>query len=87
MIDAPNAAEVQHSLPHQGFKGLLDKAREKSAEPEVSAKERMETTSKSFSAVAAKAIENTRALGKEVSGKSGNGLGSMLQKATEKRND
>jgi len=87
MVDAPNAAEVQHSLPHQGFKGLLDKAREKNAQPEVSAKERMETSPNSFSAIAAKAVENSRFLGKEVSGKSGDVLGSMWQKATEKRSE
>ena len=87
MVDAPNAAEVQHSLPHQGFKGLLDKAREKNAQPEASANERMETSSTSFSAIAAKAVENTRALGKEVSGKSGDVLGSMWGKATEKRSE
>ena len=83
MVDAPNAAEVKQSLPHQGFKGLLDKAREKGAEPEVIARERLDTTSNSFSAIAAKAMENTRALGKEVSDRSGDVLGSMWQKATE----
>ncbi|KAE9374572.1 Pkinase-domain-containing protein [Stipitochalara longipes BDJ] len=87
MVDAPNAAEVKHSLPHQGFKGLLDKAREKSAEHEGFADERRDMTSSSFSAIAAKAIENTRAVGKEVSGKSGDLLGSMLQKTNEKRSE
>jgi len=87
MVDAPNAAEVKHSLPHQGFKGLLDKAREKSAEPDAVARERLGTTSNGFSAVAAKAIENTRALGKEVSDRSGDVLGSMWQRATEKKSE
>jgi calcium/calmodulin-dependent protein kinase kinase 2 len=87
MVDAPNAAEVKHSLPHQGFKGLLDKAREKGAEPEVDAKERLSTTSNRFSTIAAKAMENTRALGKEVSDRSGDVLGSMWQKATEKKKE
>jgi [calcium/calmodulin-dependent protein kinase] kinase len=85
MVDAPNAAEVQQSLPHQGFKGLLHKAREKDAEPEVIARERLDTTSNSFSDIAAKAMENTRALGKEVSDRSGHVLGSMWQKTTEKK--
>ena len=87
MIDAPNADEVKSSLPHQGFKGLLDKAREKGEEPEAVAKERLGTSSSSFSAIAAKALENTRALGKEVSDKGGVALGNVWQKATEKRKE
>lgn len=87
MVDAPNAAEVKHSLPHQGFKGLLDKAREKGTEPEVVAKERLGVTSNSFSAIAVKAMENTRALGKEVSDRGSDVLGSVWQMATEKRHE
>lgn len=87
MVDAPNAAEVKSSLPHQGFKGVLDRAREKSAEPDVVAKERLGASSSSFSAIAAKALENTKALGKEVSDKSGDLLGTVWQRATEKRKE
>jgi [calcium/calmodulin-dependent protein kinase] kinase len=87
MVDAPNGDEVKSSLPHQSLKGLLDKAREKGAEPEAVAKERLGTSSNSFSAITAKALENTRALGKEVSDKGGVALGNAWQKATEKRKE
>ena len=84
MVDAPSAAEVKSSLPHQGFKGLLDKAREKGAEPAVAAEEQLGASSVGFAAIAAQALENTRALGKEVSDKGGDVLGNVWQKATEK---
>ena len=84
MVDAPSAAEVKSSLPHQGFKGLLDKAREKGAEPAVAAEEQLGASSVGFAAIAAQALENTRALGKEVSDKGGDVLGNVWQKSTEK---
>jgi [calcium/calmodulin-dependent protein kinase] kinase len=82
MVDAPSAAEVKSSLPHQGFKGLLDKAREKGAEPDVAVEERLEASPDGFAAIAAKALENTRALGKEISDKGGDVLGNVWQKAS-----
>jgi len=87
MVNAPDAAQVKDSLPHQGFKGLLDKAREKGADSEITAKERLGTTSNSFSAIAAKAVENTRAIGKEIGGKGGWTLGNVWQTATEVRQE
>jgi [calcium/calmodulin-dependent protein kinase] kinase len=87
MVNAPDASQVKDSLPHQGFKGLLDKAREKGAEPEMAAKEGLGTTSNIFSAIAAKAVENTRVVGKEIGDKSGWTLGSVWQKATERRKE
>jgi calcium/calmodulin-dependent protein kinase kinase 2 len=45
------------------------------------------TTSNSFSAIAAKAVENTRSIRKEMSDKSGLTLGNVWQKATEKRKE
>jgi [calcium/calmodulin-dependent protein kinase] kinase len=74
MIDAPNAAQVEGSMPHKGFKGLLDEAREKSSQPEV------KNAGSKFSDIAAKAIENTRAKG-------GAAFESVLAKAREKRED
>jgi [calcium/calmodulin-dependent protein kinase] kinase len=84
MLDAPSATQVENSLPHQGFKGLLDEAREKSKGLEASAKDSVDTTSHSFSDIAGKAMENTRALGKEIGNKGGRTFGDVWQKATEK---
>jgi [calcium/calmodulin-dependent protein kinase] kinase len=74
MIEAPNAAQVEGSMPHKGFKGLLDEAREKSSQPEV------KNAGSKFSDIAAKAIEDTRAKG-------GAALEGVLAKAREKREE
>jgi [calcium/calmodulin-dependent protein kinase] kinase len=74
MIDAPSAAQVEGSLPHKGFKGLLDEAREKASQPDV------KNAGSKFSDIAAKAIENTRTKG-------GAALEGVLAKAKEKREE
>ncbi|CZR59155.1 related to calcium/calmodulin dependent protein kinase C [Phialocephala subalpina] len=69
MLDAPSTAQVKESLPHQGFKGLLDKAREKSEDGHEAAKEELKeklaavgtsSAGMRFSDIASRAMENTR---------------------------
>lgn len=74
MVEAPLANQIQGSLPHQGFMGLLDKAREKAVIDDSEMKDRVQASSNKFSDVAPRAMENTRALGKEVENKGTGGV-------------
>ena len=85
MIEAPKASEIE-GLPHQGFKGLLDRAREKAETQDHSAPtNRMTASSLKISDLAAKAMENTMTVGKDLSDKSTALLGTVLQASMEKR--
>jgi len=80
MIDPPLATQIQDSLPHHGFKGLLDTAREKYDKPNI--KNQMQAGSSRFSEIAAKAMENTKSLEKDLEGKGNGGvLEGLFQKA------
>ncbi|KAE8446121.1 hypothetical protein EG329_012492 [Mollisiaceae sp. DMI_Dod_QoI] len=86
MLDAPNAAEVKNSLPHQGFKGFLDKAREKSEEghenAEVFIKEKLGLMAggNRFADIASKAVENTKLMGRQFQDKSADTIDGFLGK-------
>ena len=84
MIEAPKASEIE-GMPHQGFKGLLDRAREKGEKHDHPP--HMTAASGAFSDVAAKAVETTRTMGKDFGDKGGVMLGNVLQMAMEKRKE
>jgi [calcium/calmodulin-dependent protein kinase] kinase len=84
MVDAPKASEIE-GMPHQGFKGLLDRAREK--DTYLSSGDRKAATGGTFSDIAGKAMENTKKVGMGLSDKGGVALGNVLQMATEKRKE
>ncbi|KUJ19870.1 BcCMK3, calcium/calmodulin-dependent protein kinase [Mollisia scopiformis] len=93
MINAPNAEEVKESLPHQGFKGLLDKAREKSEngheEAQDAIKERLSMmgmgSGSRFSDIANRAMENTKVLGRQLHNRSEETLDGFFGKGAEKK--
>lgn len=88
MVEAPLANQIQDSLPHQGFMGFLDKAREKAVIDDSEMKERVQASSNKFSDIAARAMENTKVLGKEVGDKGPGGvMGGLFQNAVGGRWD
>ncbi|KAH6684179.1 BcCMK3, calcium/calmodulin-dependent protein kinase [Halenospora varia] len=82
MIDVPSAEAVA-GKPHEGFKGLLDNTREKA--DALRDKKESPPSSYAFFDIAAKAIENSKSMGRDLSDKGGQALGSILQKASEKK--
>lgn len=69
MIDAPTQGEVE-GMPHEGWKGLLDKARDNQdhiVQPNKSV-EKKTSMSNNFSSVAAQAVENTKIIATKGSG-------------------
>jgi len=84
MVDAPSAAQVE-GQPHAGFKNLLDSAREREHKP--SAKDKMLATGGTFSDIASKALANSKSIGKDLSDRGGVALDSVLERATEKREE
>jgi [calcium/calmodulin-dependent protein kinase] kinase len=85
MIEAPKQEQIE-GMPHLGFKGLLDKARQNSAKQPLG-EEKVGGTGRSFSSIAAKALENTKAMGKDIGDRGGNALESMRDKALDKRRE
>jgi [calcium/calmodulin-dependent protein kinase] kinase len=83
MIDEPKQSEIE-GRPHEGFKGLLDRAREKQSER---AKDTVGGSSQTFSEITAKALESTKAMGKDLSDRSGAALNKAVQTAMEKRQE
>ena len=89
MIEAPDKSQVQ-GMPHEGFKGLLDRAREKDDSPSsLQIKEKLAGTHK-FSGLASQALENTKAsientkskaMGSEVGGGGHTAFGSLVEAA------
>ena len=61
MVDAPHQSEIRGG-PHKGFKGLLDRAREKQSE--TPKKNTVSGNSQTFAELTANAIENTKAMEK-----------------------
>lgn len=85
MVEAPRAEDIE-GLPHQGFKNLVDKAREKSGEPDL--KDKVLSGGNRFSDFAAHAIENTRALKKDIGDKgAGVTINAFLQKAVDSQRE
>lgn len=84
VVDAPKASEIE-GMPHQGFKGLLDRAREE--DTYLSSGDRKAATGGTFSDIAGKAMENTKKVGRGLSDKGGVALGNVLQMAMEKRKE
>lgn len=82
MIEVPKAGDDVGGA-REGFKGLLDKAREKKVEPE----EKKAGGGNRFSELASKAMENTRLKGRELGDMGGGVLDNVLAKAVEKRNE
>lgn len=83
MVEAPKQFEIQ-GRAHEGFKGLLDRAREKEAE--LQGKDKVGgASSRTFTDIAREALENTKATGKELSDKSSSALGSVAHKVLEKK--
>ena len=85
MIDAPKQSEVK-GRPLEGFKGLLDRAREQHHEGPVG-NDTVGGTGRAFSEVAAKALENTKAMGKGIGARGGLALENVMHMATEKRKE
>ena len=85
MVDAPKQSEI-HGRPHEGFKGLLDRAREEHHEQPL-AHDAVGGTGHTFSDIAAKAIENTKAMGKDIGDRGGVVLETVMHLAMEKRKD
>jgi [calcium/calmodulin-dependent protein kinase] kinase len=84
MIEAPKQSEIS-GMPHEGFKGLLDRAREKQAE-QPRGKDKVGGTSRTFSEIASEAMANTMAMGKDLKEKGGAALDNILQ-TMDRRND
>lgn len=84
MIDAPKQSEVAGTA-YEGFKGLLDRAREK--QHEEPAIDKVGGTGQTFSEIATKALENTKAMGKDIGDKGGLALGNVMHMAMEKRKE
>ena len=83
MINAPEDSEVVGA--HAGFKDLLDRARKKHHEepPE----DQVGGTGHTFSEIASRAMENTKAVGKDISDRGGLALGNAMHMAMEKRKE
>lgn len=84
MVEAPSNSE-RTGLAHQGFKGLLDKAREKGDGDEGMSIEG--GGGNKFSEIATKAMENTRAFGKNPGGTIDGFLHSAVGKRWESTGD
>lgn len=78
MINAPKQSQVE-SMPHKGFKGLLDRAREKNREQPL-AKD-IGGTGQGFSDLASKAVGTTRAMGKDIGERGGMALENVMHTA------
>ncbi|KAG0648518.1 kinase C [Hyphodiscus hymeniophilus] len=85
MINAPKQSEIE-GRPAEGFKGLLDRAREAHQELPL-AKDNVGGTGHTFSDIAAKAVENTKAMGKDIGDRGGDALGIVTRMAMEKRTE
>lgn len=75
MIDAPIQSEIEGG-PHKGFKELLDRAREQQNISE--SKDALARSGQAFSKIAAKALENTKTMGKDVGDRSGAVLDNVI---------
>ncbi|KAG9235521.1 BcCMK3, calcium/calmodulin-dependent protein kinase [Amylocarpus encephaloides] len=84
MIQAPSLSDIV-GLPHEGFKSLLDRAREKG---EGSfGKDKRAATSQTLSDCASKIMDDTREVGKDLNDRGGTALNSLLQKAMVKKEE
>lgn len=83
MVDAPASSEVHGA--HTGFKNLLDRAREKPLEPP--SKDKVGGTNRTFTEIAAKAVENTKLMGKDFSNRSSAALDSFMEKARDMKKE
>jgi gas vesicle protein len=72
-------------MPHEGWKKLLDHAREKKIEAQPRDKAR--ESGHHFPEVASKAVENTKMMAKNLSDASGIAFDNITEMSTEKRND
>jgi calcium/calmodulin-dependent protein kinase kinase 2 len=91
MVDAPEASAVEGGA-REGFKGLLDKAREKGELYHEKKKERerndpevMEKEKHRFGDIASRAMANTKSLGMNLRDRSGDKLDGGMQRAVERR--
>ena len=85
MIDAPKQSQVE-GMPHEGWKGLLDRARENTAQQPLG-EDKVGGTGHTFSTIAAKAVENTKSMGKDLGDRGGVALGNVMHMAMEKRKE
>ncbi|KAK6584576.1 hypothetical protein PZA11_002800 [Diplocarpon coronariae] len=81
MVEAPHKGDILGGAK-EGFKDLLDRAREKEIEPDK--KESLAGGGNRFSELAAKARENTKTWRRELSGKGGGLVDNVLARAAEK---
>jgi len=89
MIKAPIGSEIEGKA-REGFKTLLDKAREQkpdSLKPDSSRPDQVGPVSRSLSDIAVKAMENTKLKGRELSDRGNAALDNALQRAIEKRKE
>jgi len=89
MIKAPKGSEVEGKA-REGFKTLLDKAREQkpdSLKPDLSRPEKVSAASRSLSDIATKAMENTKLKSRELSDRGNAALDNALQRAVDKRKE
>ncbi|EPE34095.1 Protein kinase-like (PK-like) [Glarea lozoyensis ATCC 20868] len=97
MIKVPKFAETFGS--HTGFKSLLERARDKQDQTPVDQRgtenqndkdipsEKQPKANQTFSELAAKLMSDTKEVGKDLQERGGSAINSLIQKATEKKND
>jgi len=89
MIKAPEGSEIEGKA-REGFKNLLDKAREQkpdSLTPGLSRPDKIGGASRTLSDIATKAMENTKMKSRELSDRGNAALDNALQRAIEKRKE
>jgi [calcium/calmodulin-dependent protein kinase] kinase len=84
MVEAPKQADVEGRV-HEGFKGLLDRAREKQNKPPGD--DYVEGSPRTFSDITHLAVENTKVVGKDLGDKGSAALGNLVKQAVEKRKE
>lgn len=84
MINAPTQSQVE-GMPHQGFKGLLDCVREKDREHPLARD--IGGTGQTFSDIASRVVENTRAMDKDNGERGAMALENVMHSAIEKRKE
>ena len=85
MIEAPKQSEIE-GRPHEGFKDLLDRAREQHHEQPL-ALNKGSGKGNILSDIAARARDNTKAMGKDIGDRGGVALGNVMHMAMEKRKE
>ncbi|KAB8300263.1 hypothetical protein EYC80_000469 [Monilinia laxa] len=84
MINLPHQADMKGRI-QEGWKGLVDRAQEN--KDELSLHEKLTEGHQAFSDLVAKAVENTRDMGRDISERGGTTFDNVLHGAMEKREE